>query len=178
MLSSVALGLESGHPRILKYLKGDSVSIEDNTRAAKILHQNGITPNAAFFIGSPTETEEEIMTTYNFIRSMPVQNFNVYVMTPLPGTPIWSEALERGLISEKFDDWTVLDSVHFAKYYKKAVILSQTLSREELYKIYKKFQVLRYWTFSKNAYRHPFTKDVPKMLCALIKEKVTELVRT
>ncbi len=175
---SVALGLESGHPRILKYLKGDSVSIEDNNRAVKILHQNGIAPNAAFVIGSPFETKEEIKTTYNFIKSVPLRNFNVYILTPLPGTPIWSEAIERGIIREDFNDWNVLDAVHFGRHYKKAIIMSQELSRNELLKIYRSFQRLRYWVYLKNAYHHPFTKDVPKMLCALIKEKVTELVRT
>ncbi|MBA7611924.1 Anaerobic magnesium-protoporphyrin IX monomethyl ester cyclase [subsurface metagenome] len=57
---SVALGLESGHPCILKYLKGKSVTVQDNITAVEVLAKNGITPNAAFVIGSPIETEEEI----------------------------------------------------------------------------------------------------------------------
>ena len=44
---SVALGLESGHPCVLKYLKGGNITVEDNTAAVKMLAQNGITPNAA-----------------------------------------------------------------------------------------------------------------------------------
>jgi anaerobic magnesium-protoporphyrin IX monomethyl ester cyclase len=175
---SVALGLESGHPRVLKYLKGDNVTVEDNTTAVKVLAQNGITPNAAFIIGSPTETKEEIMATYNFIKSVPLRNFNVYVMTPLPGTPIWQEAVEKGLVSEDFDNWPVLDAVHFTKHYEKAIIVSQNLSRKELHIIYKAFQRLRYWVFFRNAYRHPFIKDVPKMCWALAKERfVTALQR-
>ncbi|MGD2095710.1 MAG: radical SAM protein [Phycisphaerales bacterium] len=175
---SVALGLESGHPRVLKYLKGDNVTVEDNTNAVKVLAQNGITPNAAFIIGSPTETKEEIMATYNFIKSVPLRNFNVYVMTPLPGTPIWQESVEKRLVSEDFDNWPVLDAVHFTKHYKKAIVVSQNLSRKELHVIYKAFQRLRYWVFFRNAYRHPFIKDVPKMCWALAKERlVTALQR-
>jgi len=174
---SVALGLESGHPRVLKYLKGGNVTIEDNTTAVKVLAQNGITPNAAFVIGSPTETKEEIMTTYNFIKSVPLRNFNVYVLTPFPGTPIWQEAVEKGLISEDFDNWPVLDAVHFTKHYKKAIIVSQNLSRKELHVIYKAFQRLRYRVFFRNAYRHPFIKDVPKMCWALAKERIVTAVR-
>lgn len=174
---SAALGLESGHPRILKYLKGPSVTVSDNAAAVKVLADNGIAPNGAFVIGSPTETAEEIMTTYDFIKSVPLRNFNVYVMTPLPGTPIWQEAVEQGLIGEDFDNWRVLDAVHFARHYKEAIVVSRQLSREQLRQIYKAFQRLRYWVFFKNAYRHPFVKDVPKMCWALVKEKVITAVR-
>lgn len=174
---SVALGLESGHPRILKYLKGGSITPQDNTRAVKVLAKNGIAPNAAFVIGSPTETKEEMMTTYNFIKTLPLRNFNIYVLTPFPGTPIWSEAVERGLIGMDFDQWEILDAVHFGKHYKRAIIVSNVLSRQELYKLYKKFQQLRYWVFLRNAYRHPFIKDVPRMLWALAKERMVDMVR-
>ena len=174
---SIALGLESGHPRILKYLKRGNITPQDNTCAVNIMAQNGIATNAAFVIGSPTETKEEMMMTYNFIKTVPLRNFNIYVLTPFPGTPIWSEAIERGLIREDFDDWPILDAVHFSKHYKRAIIMSQTLTRKELYKIYKMFQRLRYWVFFKNAYRHPFIKDVPKMAMALAKEKFFGLGR-
>ena len=174
---SVALGLESGHPRVLKYLKGGNVTVEDNAAAVKALARNGITPNAAFVIGSATETKEEIMTTYNFIKSVPLRNFNVYVMTPFPGTPIWQEVIDNGLIDESFDNWPVLDSVHFSKHYKKAIIVSENLSREELHAIYKTFQRLRYRVIFRNIYRHPFIKDVPKMCWSLAKERFVTAVR-
>lgn len=174
---SAAVGLESGHYRVLKYLKGGNVTVEDNINAVKLLADNGITPNGAFIIGSPTETREEIMATYNFIKSVPLRNFNVYVMTPFPGTSVWCEAVEKGIISEDFDNWPVLDAVHFARHYKEAIIVSQNLSREELYKLYKAFQRLRYWTYFKNAYRHPFTKDLPKMMWNTMKEWIVEIAQ-
>ncbi len=174
---SVALGLESGHSRVLRYLKGEDISVKDNERAVKILDKYGIAPNAAFIIGSPSETKEEIMATYNFIKSVPLRNFNVYVLTPFPGTPLWPEAIERGLIKDNFDNWPILDAVHFSKHYKKAIIVSQKLTRVELYKAYKMFQRLRHWVILKNIYRHPFIKDVPKMVYALAKEKLSGLVQ-
>jgi len=174
---SVFLGLESGHQRTLNYLKCDTTTVENNTNAVKLLNQNGITTNATFIIGSPAETENEIMATYNFIKTISLRNFNVYIMTPLPGTPIWSEAVEKGLIGEDFDNWSVLDAVHFLKYHNEAIVVSQEVHRERLRKIYKMFQRLRYWTYFKNAYRHPFTKDVPRMAWALAKEKFVEMMR-
>ena len=174
---SVALGLESGHDRILKYLKGETVTVQNNVTAVKILSRHGITVNGAFVIGSPSETREEIMATYDFIKSVPLSNFNVYVMTPFPGTPIWDEAREKGTISKNFDNWPILDAVHFTRHHKDAIIVSEKLSREDLYKIYKAFQRLRRWTYFKNAHRHPFTKDLPLMVWNLTKEQVTEVFR-
>lgn len=171
---SVALGLESGHPRVLKNLKGGNVTPQVNADAVKILDREGIAPNASFIIGSPTETKEEIMTTYNFIKNVPLRNFSVYVMTPLPGTPIWDDAMEKGLITEDFDNWNVLDAVHFSRHYKGAIIVSEKLPRKDLLKIYKIFQRLRFWTYFKNAYHHPFTKDLPRMAWNMVKERLVE----
>ncbi|MDP2689318.1 MAG: hypothetical protein Q8P48_04295, partial [Deltaproteobacteria bacterium] len=123
------------------------------------------------------ETKEEMMATYDFIKTVPLRNFNVYVMTPLPGTPIWDSAVEKGLISKDFDHWTSLDAVHFSKHYKNAIIVSETMSREEIFKVYKKFQRLRYWVFFKNIHRHPFVKDVPKMALAVAREKLVGMVK-
>lgn len=173
---SVFLGLESGHPRTLAYLKGGSVTLDDNTRSVKVLAQHGITPNATFIIGSPTETKDEIWATYHFIKSVPLSNFNVYVMTPLPGTPIWDESIRRGLVDEGFDSWSILDAVHFKKHHKRAIIVSEELSRDEIYKVYRDFQRLRYMILLKNVYCHPFVRDVPGMLWALGKEKLFRLV--
>ncbi|OGP18144.1 MAG: hypothetical protein A2V21_308055 [Deltaproteobacteria bacterium GWC2_55_46] len=174
---SVALGLESGHQRVLKYLKGGNISVEANRSAVELLARNGITPNAAFIIGSPDETREEMMATYDFIRSVPLRNFNVYVMTPLPGTPVWAEAAGKGLIQKDFEDWASLDAVHFSKHYRKAIIVSETMSREEILKVYRKFQRLRYWVFFKNVHRHPFVKDVPRMTLALARERILGMVK-
>ncbi|MBI5238009.1 MAG: radical SAM protein [Deltaproteobacteria bacterium] len=174
---SVALGLESGSPRVLRYLKGGSVTVEDNRNAVDVLARNNVAANAAFIIGSPSETMEEMEMTYEFIKSAPLRSFNVYVMTPLPGTPVWTEAAEKGLIKDAFDDWASLDAVHFSKHYKKAIIVSERLSREEILKMYKKFQRLRYWVFLKNMHRHPFVKDVPRMAMAVARERLVDLVK-
>lgn len=174
---SVALGLESGHPRILKYLKTGNVTPEQNADAVRVLDRHRIAPNASFVIGSPTETAQEIMATYKFIKSIPLRNFNVYVMTPFPGTPIWSEAIDKGLIGNSFDNWPVLDAVHFGKHNNNAIIVSEQLSRKQLYSLYKKFQKLRYITFLKNAYRHPFIKDVPRMLWRIAKERIAGAIQ-
>ena len=103
-----ALGLESGSERIVRYLKGGDVTVEQNRNAVRILNQHGIGCHCCFMIGAPPETREDIRQTQDLIRElldMNVRNYcQVTVTTPLPGTELWEYALEKGMIAEE-PDW-------------------------------------------------------------------------
>ncbi|MFH1470440.1 MAG: radical SAM protein [Candidatus Micrarchaeota archaeon] len=167
---SVGMGLESGNQRILTYLKGEGITVDHNRNAVKTLKKNGLAANASFVIGSPDETREEILETLEFIKEINLGFVDTYVLTPLPGTPVWEYAKKRGLVSDDMD-WGRLD-VSFAENHEKAIILSETLSREELLSLYRKFQSLRYRTMLKNAPKHPFALDIPKILSKIILLKI------
>lgn len=137
-VKGVSMGLESGTPRILNYLKGDTINIKDHMRAIRIFKKYGIEPSASFIIGSPSETREEILQTFKFIKDSKLRGFGIYVLTPLPGTPIWEYAKERGMVNEKMD-WSSLN-VEFLENHEEAIILSETLSREELYQLIQMFK--------------------------------------
>jgi radical SAM superfamily enzyme YgiQ (UPF0313 family) len=139
---SVGMGLESGCEKTLTYLKVDNISVEDNRRAVRILTRQGIAANASFVIGSPNETKAEMLETYRFIKENQVCLFDTYVLTPYPGTWLWEYAKTNGLVSETMD-WKRL-TVDFYRNSANAVILSTTMSRESLVKIYRKFQRLRF----------------------------------
>jgi radical SAM superfamily enzyme YgiQ (UPF0313 family) len=132
------IGVESGCQRILRYLKGENVTIKDNVRAIKLLKKYGLGVFGYFIIGSPDETKEEMLETYRFIKNNPLDFVNIQVLIPFPGTPVWEYAQKRGLVSNNMD-WDRL-SFNFNQNHKKAIILSETLSREEIWKIYQKFQ--------------------------------------
>jgi len=171
---SVGMGLESGNPRILHYLKGKKVTIEDNRRAIELLTSAGIKANASFIIGSPDETEKEIMDTYDFIRKSKLSFVDTYVLTPYPGTPIWDFAKSRGLISNDMD-WNKLN-VNFEVNHTNAIILSETLTRERLYQIYKKFRRQRMIRNIRSLITHPMLLDLPKVALGTIKEKVARFL--
>ncbi|KKT44591.1 MAG: hypothetical protein UW35_C0047G0003 [Candidatus Collierbacteria bacterium GW2011_GWF2_44_15] len=132
-VKGVSMGLESGTPRILDYLKGHNINIKNHMKAIRIFKKYGVEPSASFIIGSPSETREEILQTFKFIKDSRLRGFGVYVLTPLPGTPIWEYARERGMVDETMD-WSVLN-VEFLENHQEAIILSETLSREELYRL-------------------------------------------
>lgn len=140
-VKGVSMGLESGTPRILNFLKGDTINVKNHMKAIRIFKKFGIEPSASFIIGSPTESREEILQTYNFIKNSRLRGFGIYVLTPLPGTPIWEYAKERGMVNEKMD-WSSLN-VEFLENHEEAIILSEVLTRDELYELILKFKTLQ-----------------------------------
>jgi anaerobic magnesium-protoporphyrin IX monomethyl ester cyclase len=99
----VALGIESASPRILKYLKRGGVSVEGNWKAVDLIHSHGMNVYAFVMIGSPTETEEEMIETLKFVSDPRVTRFSVAITTPFPGTELWDYALDKGLVSIDMD---------------------------------------------------------------------------
>jgi radical SAM superfamily enzyme YgiQ (UPF0313 family) len=172
---SVGLGLESGSDKILHYLKGKAFSVEKNRRAVEILARHGLAANASFVIGSPPETAEDIMATYNFISQTPLNLVDVYVLTPFPGTPIWDYAQSRGLVGSDMD-WEKLN-INFEVNYQEAIILSEELTRQDIVRFYRLFRRQRLWRNLKNIWRHPFLADLPRVAFNTLKERLWRLVQ-
>ena len=156
------IGLESGNERTLKFLKGN-VTLEQNQRAVQLLHDGGIGISATFVIGAPHETRAEILQTLDFIRRSPLDEARTYILTPLPGTPVWEYARERGLVSDDMD-WDQLDLTENPS---NKIVLSETLTVEEMDELYALFDrermsrhLRRFWFHQvprhlKSALRHP-----------------------
>lgn len=102
-IQMVCMGLESGCQKTLNYLKGSGITVEQNKKAVDILVNAKINVQGTFIIGSPEETEEEILQTLNFIKNSNLTNFEVYLLTPFPGTPIWEAAKNMGLVANEMD---------------------------------------------------------------------------
>jgi radical SAM superfamily enzyme YgiQ (UPF0313 family) len=171
---SINLGLESGCERTLKFLK-HQVTLEQNINAVKTIRRHGLSCNGSFIIGSPQETKEEMMETYKFIKKIPINLTDIYVLTPYPGTPIWDYAKKRGLISENMQ-WSKLD-VNFQNNYQQAIILSEVMDRKEIIKIFKKFYRLRFFKNIAGIITHPYLMDLPKTATRLLFEKISLLAK-
>jgi len=96
-------GLESGSPKILNYLKQNSVTVEDNKRAVDLCRKYGITSSSGYIVGTPGETLEDLQCTYNLMKHHPLDNTQIYILTPYPGTIIWKEAKKKKQVSNKMD---------------------------------------------------------------------------
>ena len=172
-VDAVGFGMESGNDRVLRYLKGVSVSVHDNYAAVKNLHRYGIAASASFIIGSPDETEAEIQDTYDFINNSGLDFVDTYVLIPYPGTPIWDYAKSIGAVTDKDMDWKRLDVYH-AKV-ENPVILSRTISKERMAKINNKFQRQRIFLAMKKAWFHPLFPDFCRGGIEKLKCQVSQL---
>jgi len=130
----VAMGLESGSERILRYLKGPQASVEENRKAVRTLARHGLETEGSFVIGAPDETEHDMMETVNFIKASPLDRFDVHLLTPYPGTPLWDHALERGFVSSGMR-WDRLYR-NFAEKPDEAIFMCERTSRSRAHEIY------------------------------------------
>ncbi|MDO8339045.1 MAG: radical SAM protein [Candidatus Burarchaeum sp.] len=131
----LAFGFESGSNRMLRYLKGEHMSVEQHLKAAKLCLDHGIKVNGSLIFGSPTETLEEMDESLAFIRKlgeMGCSDLGAYVMTPFPGTKVWEIAKERGKVKEDMD-WTQLQLYG----YENPMTLDEGISKEEFAKRYR-----------------------------------------
>jgi len=117
-VQTVCFGAESASDRILAILKKKTTASQ-NQNALDILHKHGITTVCSFIIGIPTETEAEVIATYEFIIKnifgKKLGSFStVNILMPMPGTEMWSYAVANGIINPTNLGWDRLAS--FASY--------------------------------------------------------------
>jgi len=112
-LTRLGIGGESGSNRILKRLKSPAASVEINQNALDIMHEHGMAIGTGIIFGCPTETEEDVIATYEWLlknyRAGKLMNHEVNILTPMPGTPVWFEAERNGHVCEYDNfDWSRL----------------------------------------------------------------------
>lgn len=138
---SINFGFESGSPRMLKYLKKDTVSVEQNMKAIDMCKRHGFMVVGSFIIGSPGETKEDMLMSLDFVRKSRLDGGDTYVAVPLPGTILWDYALKKGFVSDDMD-W---DRLNFnPDEIGKNIILADKVTKKELYGIFGMFQ--REWS--------------------------------
>ncbi|HEX9061134.1 MAG TPA: hypothetical protein VF941_13220, partial [Clostridia bacterium] len=101
-------GMESGCERILKSLKNSTkATVQNNRRAIELANRYAIPLLGSFMIGNPTETEDELLMTLDFIKSYRYSPFLAplsYIATAFPGTEFWDYAELNNLSVQDFDN--------------------------------------------------------------------------
>ncbi len=130
----VAVGIESGSERILKFMK-KGLTKDEIREKVDLLNRAGFRPIGYFIVGFPTETREEIEETVRFAIELKLYRAGFMPFHPLPGTESYDFLVQRGEIPEEFD-WSTLstDSVAYAP---------EGISREEL-DVIRKRAILRF----------------------------------
>jgi radical SAM superfamily enzyme YgiQ (UPF0313 family) len=100
------IGMESGSNKILRYLKNDTSTTEENVTAIELSTKYKIPTMGSFMIGSPYETEEDLHQTLEFIRRFRRNPYFVpliFVASAFPGTELWDHAKREGINVEDYD---------------------------------------------------------------------------
>lgn len=107
----IAYGIESGSQEILDEIHKD-VTVQQAKDAIKWTKEAGIKPIGYIMIGLFSETKETVEETVKFCKGMKLGLAGINYATPIPGTPLYEKAIERGKIKitleellEKWDMW-------------------------------------------------------------------------
>jgi len=99
----LAFGVEAGTQKILDRLdkRQTLAQIESAVSEAK---RCGIERAHGFFlVGSPGETEEDILESFRFCARLKLDTFGFNRLCVYRGTPLWHEYLERGILDDERD---------------------------------------------------------------------------
>ena len=99
----LAYGIEAGTQKILDRLNKD-LTLEQIEYGVSEAKRQGIKRAHGFFlVGSPGETEEDIMESFRFAARLKLDTFGFNRLCVYRGTPLWQEYIDRGIIDDERD---------------------------------------------------------------------------
>ncbi len=105
----VFIGLESiDAGSLAQYHKHQT--IEDIKFAVRRFHQSKIQIHGMFMFGSDSDSAETIRATSRFVMEERIDTVQFMVLTPLPGTPVYTQMSRNGRLLT--DDWSQYDAHH------------------------------------------------------------------
>ncbi len=102
--TELKLGVESGSPRVLEMIR-KNLDLNVLREAVKIVKAGGINLGLFFMAGLPYETLEDLNQTFDLIKELDADNVAFNIFDPMPGSDLYQEAIDLGLIPENAD-WT------------------------------------------------------------------------
>jgi len=102
--SMLAFGVEAGTQKVLSRLKKRQ-NLNQIKNAVSEAKRQGIQMAHGFFLlGSPDETEEDMLESFNFAARLKLDTFGFNRLCVYRGTPLWKEYVDRGIIDDE-KDW-------------------------------------------------------------------------
>jgi radical SAM superfamily enzyme YgiQ (UPF0313 family) len=94
------VGMESPNNEELKRVKKGGETRERQELAAKYLREGGAEIMSNFLIGLPQQTPEDILGLVEYAKSLELADCYFSVVTPLPGSELYVEAVEKNMLLE------------------------------------------------------------------------------
>lgn len=97
---ALGFGVESGNEETLQRIR-KGITKEQARLAVRLCRKAGIQTYLFFIIGFPWERESHIMDTISFAEELDADLFNFSLAVPFPGTLLFKEAKELGLLEQE-----------------------------------------------------------------------------
>jgi radical SAM superfamily enzyme YgiQ (UPF0313 family) len=99
----LAFGIESGTQKTLDRLKKNQ-NLDQIENAINEAKKHGIdTAHGFFVLGSPGETEAEMLESFRFAARLKLDTFGFNRLCVYRGTPLWQEYIDCGIIDDERD---------------------------------------------------------------------------
>ena len=125
------LAIESGDEYILNSVINKNQSIDQVREVAENCHDLGIVTNGYFVIGMPGETENSIIKSIEFAKSLPLRDVGVFIATPFPGTQLFEDGIKEGYL-DKNEMENMFDGSPDNAIFHKSFINTPVMSAERL----------------------------------------------
>ncbi len=122
-LKAVKYGVESANQKLIHGI-GKKLNLEKAIRNIELTKELGIKVHLTFMFGLPGETREDGLANVELAKKLNPESVQFSILTPLPGTRIYDELMERDHL--KVSDWDRLDG------YFSSVVRTESMSAEEL----------------------------------------------
>ena len=110
--TSLFLGVESINKNSLKSVRKGFNKVEKYEELFARLRKAGIKPFVSIIFGLDSDTEEEFVSTIEFLMKNKIGNAYFWVLTPLPGTELFEEMdKENRILSKDWNRYHVCDVV-------------------------------------------------------------------
>jgi radical SAM superfamily enzyme YgiQ (UPF0313 family) len=99
----LAYGVESGTQKVLDRLKKDQTLEQIEYAVSEAKRHGSERAHGFFLIGSPGETEEDILESFRFASRLKLDTFGFNRLCVYRGTPLWQEYTDREVIDDERD---------------------------------------------------------------------------
>lgn len=97
---SLFIGFESINEDSLSGVHKVQNRAADYSKAVKIIHSKGIMINASFVFGLDSDTPDVFEKTFDWIVQNKIETVTSHILTPYPGTKLYSDMLKSGRITK------------------------------------------------------------------------------
>lgn len=153
----ISYGVETGSQE-LHDLEKKRLTLEVIERAVRLSNEAGIKTVAFTMICHPKETKETIFSTIKFCNRVPFDDFKMMILTPFPGTELYSTAGRYGLFDR---DWRKMNA------YTEPCFIPSGLTKEKVIK-YRRKAYLKFYLRPKIIFGHIKVLSSVRQLVPLI----------